>query len=69
MVLMPIYEFKCSKCDLVFEKLFLTPSAQNVTCPACGSKEIEKEYSVFSNGCDNHTSNMSKNSGGHSGMG
>ena len=66
---MPIYEFKCSKCNLVFEKLFLTLSTQDVTCPACGSEEIEKEYSMFSSGGDNHPSNAGKIGGGHSGMG
>jgi putative FmdB family regulatory protein len=65
---MPIYEFKCSKCDLVFEKLFLTLSARDVNCPACGSEEVEKEYSKFSNGESNHSSSAG-NTGGHSGMG
>jgi putative FmdB family regulatory protein len=65
---MPIYEFKCLKCDLVFEKLFLTLSTRDVTCPACGSEEVEKEYSMFSNGGNNYTSNTG-NTSGHSGMG
>jgi putative FmdB family regulatory protein len=45
---MPIYEYKCSKCDHQFEQLVKSMNAQaDVACPGCGSKKAEKQLSVF----------------------
>ena len=45
---MPIYEFKCSKCDEVFEVLVPRPSDATEPCPQCGSADTEKLLSVTS---------------------
>ena len=39
---MPIYEYRCLKCQESFEKLFLKGDEQPVVCPKCGSKEAKK---------------------------
>lgn len=45
---MPIFEFKCNKCGREFERLVFTSENDEVECPACGSNETTKEFSVFS---------------------
>jgi len=43
---MPIYEYKCRKCDKAFEiSRSMTEADRNVTCPSCGSSETERTYS------------------------
>lgn len=45
---MPLYEYRCKKCDTRFEKFVRSLSAQNVVrCPRCGSGEVEKAISLF----------------------
>lgn len=45
---MPIYEYKCPKCEHRFEQLVKSMSAEEtVVCPECGSKHVEKQLSVF----------------------
>ena len=41
---MPIYEYICAKCDSQFE--LLVRGEQNLSCPECGSGELNKEFSV-----------------------
>ncbi len=44
---MPIFEYKCCKCGVAFERL--VPNADTkVTCEHCGSKQVEKQFSTFS---------------------
>ena len=43
---MPIFEYTCSKCGRNFEEL-VRSAGQKVTCPACGSSKIEKNFSLF----------------------
>jgi putative FmdB family regulatory protein len=45
---MPIFEYACKGCGKRFEKLQKSESAIPAACPACGSVEIEKEFSTFS---------------------
>jgi putative FmdB family regulatory protein len=33
---MPIYEFRCQRCDTVFEQILSIHSGGKSTCPACG---------------------------------
>jgi len=42
---MPIYEYKCCKCEEDFEKLVF--GKQKVTCPKCNSDNIKKKMSTF----------------------
>ncbi|HHS96689.1 MAG TPA: zinc ribbon domain-containing protein [Chloroflexi bacterium] len=45
---MPVYEYRCKKCNVKFEKFVRSLSAQNaVQCPRCGSEEVEKAVSLF----------------------
>ena len=46
---MPIYEYKCRECDLVFELLKRSRMDEDspVRCPGCGGEETEKLVSSF----------------------
>jgi putative FmdB family regulatory protein len=44
---MPIYEFKCSKCDHFFEVIVMgSGKDEAVTCPKCQSPEFERVVSA-----------------------
>ena len=46
---MPIFEYKCIKCDSEFEKLvFGSDAGGGVHCPGCDSSEVERLFSCFS---------------------
>ncbi|MFP3912299.1 MAG: FmdB family zinc ribbon protein [Desulfobacteraceae bacterium] len=46
---MPIYEFKCKKCNRVFESLcFKSDGSDRGPCPQCGADDSEKQMSTFS---------------------
>jgi len=42
---MPIYEYICKKCDSEFEAI--VQGSQEVVCPSCDSKRLEKKFSAF----------------------
>ena len=43
---MPIYEFKCSKCEEFFEVIVMGSDNDNtVSCPECDSNEFERVVS------------------------
>ena len=45
---MPIYEYRCRKCETVFEALRpLGDDGRKLACPKCGVKAPEKIFSVF----------------------
>ncbi len=45
---MPLYEYRCAQCGEEFEKLVRSFfGSKDVTCPACGSKSVERLISVF----------------------
>lgn len=45
---MPIYEFTCRQCDARVEHLVRTEAdARGLTCPKCGSKNLERQFSTF----------------------
>ncbi|UCH08067.1 MAG: zinc ribbon domain-containing protein [Deltaproteobacteria bacterium] len=48
---MPIYEFKCNKCENVFEQLVF-PSDGDIKppCPSCGENDTCRQMSSFSCG-------------------
>ncbi len=46
---MPIFEYKCEKCETRFEVLHKTQNNENeITCPKCNSVENKKLFSAFS---------------------
>ncbi|MGA7991395.1 MAG: zinc ribbon domain-containing protein [Thermoanaerobaculia bacterium] len=61
---MPLYEFTCEECGATFEELVAAGlDRHGVTCPECGSEEVEKLVSRFASG---GTSSGSGKSGGGS---
>ena len=42
---MPIFEFSCTQCGHDFE--YLQRGREKASCPECGSKRLEKKFSVF----------------------
>ncbi len=44
---MPLFEFKCKKCEKKFEELVFSSRKEPVECSHCGSKETEKLISTF----------------------
>lgn len=42
---MPIYEYVCKKCGHGYELLVRSDTV--IACPECGSKQAEKQFSVF----------------------
>ena len=51
---MPIFEYKCRDCNSVFEKLINGNMEDEIICPECNSKNIEKQLSSFSTSSGNH---------------
>jgi putative FmdB family regulatory protein len=46
---MPLYEFACKECGAEFEKLVSRAAAiSDVSCPSCGSTNVEDKISLFS---------------------
>ncbi|MCX8031173.1 MAG: zinc ribbon domain-containing protein [Thermodesulfovibrionales bacterium] len=43
---MPIFEYKCKKCNKEFEKLVF--GEQKICCPNCSSEDVCKKFSLFS---------------------
>jgi len=44
---MPIYEFKCLKCDEFFELILMNKDEEaELKCPKCGSDEFERVIST-----------------------
>jgi len=44
---MPIFEYKCSDCGTVFEKLISGNISKTFDCPNCSSDNTDKKLSVF----------------------
>jgi len=42
---MPIYEYRCKSCKKVFDEL-VRNSTQQISCPDCNSKDVEKLISA-----------------------
>lgn len=43
---MPIYEFKCLKCEDCFELLVMGDDQAELSCPKCGSEDFERVLST-----------------------
>jgi putative FmdB family regulatory protein len=45
---MPLYEYRCEKCDKSFEMLRRMSEADTgVECPKCASKRVKRQFSSF----------------------
>jgi len=45
---MPIFEYKCLKCEAEFERLVFSVSHENgIHCPDCQSHDVERLFSSF----------------------
>jgi putative FmdB family regulatory protein len=45
---MPIYEYRCSECQLKFARLQpMGAGSDGITCPGCDSDRVERELSTF----------------------
>ena len=45
---MPIFEYKCPQCGFINEVLVKSSDSKPPTCPQCGHKKTEKQFSSFS---------------------
>jgi putative FmdB family regulatory protein len=62
---MPVYDYKCQKCGLVFEMFLRSMSAAaSVKCEKCGSSKVEKMVSccAISSGGKSEGAGSSKSS-------
>jgi putative FmdB family regulatory protein len=60
---MPIYEFRCSKCNECFEFLSMNQDDQvELSCPKCKSEDFERVVSVsgHSLGCESSKSDSAQ---------
>jgi putative FmdB family regulatory protein len=44
---MPIYEYRCDRCEERFEEFLSSSTAVAPPCPACGCAEVTRVYSQF----------------------
>jgi len=44
---MPLFEYRCLDCGVIFEKLQKESISEQPTCSACGSTNVQKEFSSF----------------------
>ncbi len=45
---MPIYEYKCEKCNHIFEKLVFTSNNEKIECPKCDDIRVKRLISSTS---------------------
>lgn len=46
---MPIYEFRCSECNSLFEKILMgSADREKIVCDKCGSSKVKKTISATS---------------------
>lgn len=62
---MPIYEFRCKKCNYVFEEFVFSSNSSydDISCPTCGEVNSEKLMSSFSSSGGNTGSGYAAPSG------
>ncbi|MBM3252720.1 MAG: zinc ribbon domain-containing protein [Candidatus Omnitrophica bacterium] len=45
---MPIYEFECERCNIIFDKLIKSSTSnETIICPRCGRPDISRRFSIF----------------------
>ncbi|OQX17802.1 MAG: FmdB family transcriptional regulator [Desulfobacteraceae bacterium IS3] len=62
---MPIYEFRCLKCNEVFEKLVMKNDEVELRCPKCKSEDFERvlsntNYSMGSGGVKSEVNSQTR---------
>ena len=62
---MPLYEYRCERCDERFEELRSSSDEDEVCCPSCG-QPAKKLLSAFAVGGGGQTGSASGASGGSS---
>lgn len=45
---MPIYEYRCSDCSKIFEKIIWNSKEEGVSCPYCRGEKVVRLLSAFS---------------------
>jgi putative FmdB family regulatory protein len=45
---MPIYEYKCNRCEKEFERLVFSGEETDVVCPDCQTRDVFKKMSASS---------------------
>ncbi|MBW2177887.1 MAG: zinc ribbon domain-containing protein [Deltaproteobacteria bacterium] len=45
---MPIYEYRCEKCQHEFEKLTFNSDKEKIACPECGKTKVVRVLSATS---------------------
>jgi len=62
---MPIYEYRCRKCEVIFERFQkVNEGGESLTCPARGAKKPEKILSGFSSSKGSDSSSSCGPAGG-----
>jgi len=62
---MPIYEYRCRDCDHHFQRLQpVTAANTGLTCPRCGSEQVERLLSSFASTSSGATASGSRSCGG-----
>ena len=56
---MPLYDYECRGCHLVFEVL-IRPGSGTLECPECHSQDLERQLSTFMMTSDEHNREMVK---------
>ncbi|TAL23134.1 MAG: zinc ribbon domain-containing protein [Nitrospirae bacterium] len=65
---MPIYEYKCGKCNKAFSVLQRVGATEKDTvCSECGSKDVKKQMSSFCCSAEGNAYSPSASHGGHGG--
>lgn len=44
---MPVYEYRCERCDERFEELLPSSTAPMPPCPSCGGADVTRVFSQF----------------------
>ncbi len=44
---MPIYEYRCAKCETAFEALIRPNHDEDAECPHCGGHRLSRQMSTF----------------------
>jgi len=52
---MPLFEYKCLKCEKKFEFLSLFGIEEEIICPECGGRNIEKQLPLLSRSANSRT--------------